>query len=157
MAYNEHNGNKGIRIRVGHDVDYERAVAKADKLQRRANKNLERKINREYRKGFAIPSIFKVVLLILCVSLVVSFIKSGNVISALSFESLLDFLTDVPTVNWNWLDMKTVVLDLPSWLDWLDNVVNFFAQIIEFFGFILAGLWQAVNFIIYFLDYLFLA
>lgn len=158
MGYFEHNKKgKNISISVGHDVEYERVLKKADKLQRRANKNIERRINREYRRGSSIPAILKVVLLVVGVTLLISFLRYSDFRYALSFESMLNFLSEVPSVNWNWLDIQNVALSLPGWLDWMNSVLNFFVQIIKFFGFILAGLWQAVTFVLYFLRFLFVS
>lgn len=158
MGYFEHNKNgKNISISVGHDVEYERAVKKADKLQRRANKNMERRINREYRRGSSIPAILKVVLLVIGVTMLISFLRYSDFTRALSFESLLNFLNDLPSVNWDWLNIQEVTLSLPGWLDWLNTLINFFVQLIKFLSFILAGLWQAVTFILELLRFLFVS
>lgn len=156
-------GKKSLSIRVTTDRKEIKAIQKAEKRQNAIAKMQDKKFriaqkrtNRAYRSTFVSP-LLKVILLILIVSAVVSFLRFGDVNNAFSFESLLSFLQGVPSVNFDWLVIDEVNFDLPSWLDWLDNIVNFFASLVEFFGFILAGLWQALTFLLYFLRYLFVS
>lgn len=115
----------------------------------------ERDINKRYNQTYVSP-ILKLVLLVIISFAVIAFLRFGNTENALTFESFLSFLQNVPAVDYGWLNIAEVSLNLPDWLEWLNTVINFLASLIEVFGFLLAGIWQALNFILYFLRYLFL-
>lgn len=73
-----------------------------------------------------------------------------------TFYSLLLMLQDVPAIDFGWLDFGTVALELPSYLVWLEVVVQFFAELVQVVGFFLAGIAQALLFVLHFLRWIFL-
>lgn len=155
-------GKKSLTIHVTTDRKEIKAIQKANK-RKNAIANMQdkkfridkKRTNRAYRSTVVSP-LLKIILLVLIVFAVIAFLRFGDINNALSFDGLLSFLQNVPTVNYNWLNIADVSLNLPDWLGWLNTVINFLSSVIEFFGFLLAGIWQALNFILYFLRYLFL-
>ena len=96
--------------------------------------------------------IFSIIIGILIVFAVVALVMGKENIT---FKALLQSLQDMPTVNLDWLNFTQFTLGFPSWLSWLEGIIDFILNLVNVIGFLLAGAWQAVLFIIQILKLLF--
>ena len=96
--------------------------------------------------------VFSIIIGILIVFAVVALVMGKENIT---FKALLQSLQDMPTVNLDWLNFTQATLGFPSWLSWLEGIIYFILNFVNVIGFLLAGAWQAVLFIIQILKLLF--
>ena len=98
---------------------------------------------------------FKVFALVMSVLIAVACISILTGGEPKTFLSFLEMLHNVPSITTDWLSLTNFVVDLPSWLDWLEPFANIIADLFKLLSFFVVGIIQALTFILYMLTWAF--
>ena len=98
-------------------------------------------------------SVFKIIFIVLIGIGIVAIINGSSI---KSFSSLLQFLSDAPTINMDWNIQPFVNLDFPSWLGWLETIATFLSYLVSFAWTLILSAFQAIIYLYYILRWIFL-
>lgn len=101
-------------------------------------------------------NIFGAVLLILILSALIGFLTGSP--ESKTFRGFLEMLQNVPDISSDLTNLWSLPIfnvAFPSWLSWLDSFVDFFGGLYVVASYIVVGLGQALLYIVYFLQWLF--
>ena len=73
-----------------------------------------------------------------------------------TFAQFLSLLKNAPVVDVSWItELQTFTLDLPSWLSWVQSILNVILFATQFIAYILTGFYQLLKYLWYFLRVVF--
>lgn len=76
--------------------------------------------------------------------------------SSFTFAEFLSLLKNAPVVDVKWItELQTFNLTLPSWLSWLQSILNVILFSAQFIAYVLTGFYQLLKYLWYFLRVVF--
>lgn len=76
--------------------------------------------------------------------------------SSFTFAEFLSLLKNAPVVDVNWItELQTFNLTLPSWLSWVQSILNVILFSAQFIAYVLTGFYQLLKYLWYFLRVVF--
>lgn len=114
-----------------------------------------RKYNTSLALGTA-PYFFRLVFAFVLLLNVLLFVFKPEQESSFTFAQFLSLLNNAPVVDVNWItELQTFTLDLPSWLSWVQSILNVILFATQFIAYVLTGFYQLLKYLWYFLRVVF--
>lgn len=114
-----------------------------------------RKHNTSLALGTA-PYFFRLVFAFVLLFNVLLFVFKPEQDSSFTFAQFLSLLNNAPVVDVSWItELQTFTLDLPSWLSWVQSILNVILFATQFIAYILTGFYQLLKYLWYFIRVVF--
>lgn len=121
----------------------------------RGNSVSARKYNTSLALGTA-PYFFRLVFAFVLLFNVLLFVFKPEQDSSFTFAQFLSLLNNAPVVDVSWItELQTFTLDLPSWLSWVQSILNVILFATQFIAYILTGFYQLLKYLWYFIRVVF--
>lgn len=114
-----------------------------------------RKYNTSLALGTA-PYFFRLVFAFVLLLNVLLFVFKPDQESSFTFAQFLSLLKNAPAVDTGWItELQTFNLALPSWLSWVQSILNVILFVTQFIAYVLTGFYQLLKYLWYFLRVVF--
>lgn len=114
-----------------------------------------RKYNPSLALGTA-PYFFRLVFAFVLLLNVLLFVFKPEQESSFTFAQFLSLLKNAPVVDVGWItELQTFNLTLPSWLSWVQSILNVILFAVQFIAYVLTGFYQLLKYLWYFLRVVF--
>lgn len=114
-----------------------------------------RKYNASLALGIA-PYFFRLVFAFLLLFNVMLVVFKPEQDSPFTFAQFLSLLQNAPVVDVSWItELQTYNLDLPSWLSWVQSILNVILFAVQFLAYVLTGFYQLLKYLWYFIRVVF--
>ena len=114
-----------------------------------------RKYNASLSLGTA-PYFFRLVFAFVLLFNIMLVIFKQEQDSSFTFAQFLSLLQNAPVVDVGWItELQTFNLDLPSWLSWLQSILNVILFATQFIAYLLTGFYQLLKYLWYFIRVVF--
>ena len=114
-----------------------------------------RKYNASLALGTA-PYFFRLVFAFVLLLNVLFVVFKPEQDSSFTFAQLLSLLKNAPFVDVSWItELQTFNLTLPSWLSWVQSILNVILFATQFIAYVLTGFYQLLKYLWYFLRVVF--
>lgn len=114
-----------------------------------------RKHNTSLALGTA-PYFFRLVFAFVLLLNILLFVFKPEQESPFTFAQFLSLLKNAPVVDISWItELQTFNLTLPSWLSWVQSILNIILFAVQFVAYVLTGFYQLLKYLWYFLRVVF--
>ena len=114
-----------------------------------------RKYNTSLALGTA-PYFLRLVFAFVLLLNVLLFVFKPEQESPFTFAQFLSLLKNAPVVDISWItELQTFNLTLPSWLSWVQSILNVILFATQFIAYVLTGFYQLLKYLWYFLRVVF--
>ena len=114
-----------------------------------------RKYNTSLALGTA-PYFLRLVFAFVLLLNILLFVFKPEQESPFTFAQFLSLLKNAPVVDISWItELQTFNLTLPSWLSWVQSILNVILFAVQFVAYILTGFYQLLKYLWYFLRVVF--
>ena len=114
-----------------------------------------RKYNTSLALGTA-PYFFRLVFAFVLLLNILLFVFKPEQESPFTFAQFLSLLKNAPVVDVGWItELQTFNLTLPSWLSWVQSILNVILFAVQFIAYVLTGFYQLLKYLWYFLRVVF--
>lgn len=121
----------------------------------RGNSVSARKHNTSLALGTA-PYFFRLVFAFVLLLNVLLFVFKPEQDTRFTFAQFLSLLNNAPVVDVSWItELRTFNLTLPSWLSWVQSILNVILFATQFIVYVLTGFYQLLKYLWYFLRVVF--
>ena len=102
------------------------------------------------------PYFIRLVFAFVLLSNILLFVFKPEQESPFTFAQFLSLLKNAPVVDISWItELQTFNLTLPSWLSWVQSILNVILLAAQFIAYVLTGFYQLLTYLWYFLRVVF--
>lgn len=163
-AYFNHKADAAHAKGVVQDAEYGVAMYNRRSFQRASSKKISgsksssfsvRKYNASLALGTA-PYFFRLAFAFVLLFNVMLVVFKPEQDSSFTFAQFLSLLQNAPVVDVGWItELRTFNLVLPSWLSWVQSILDVILFVTQFIAYILTGLYQLLKYLWYFIRVVF--
>lgn len=114
---------------------------------------------RKYNASFALgsaPYFFRLVFAFVLLFNIMLVVFKPEQDFQFTFAQFLSLLQNVPVVDIGWItELQTFNLVLPSWLSWVQSILNVILFAVQFIAYVLTGFYQLLKYLWYFIRVVF--
>lgn len=163
-AYYNHKADEAHAKGLVQDSEYGIAMYNRRSSQRASSKkNFGSKLSslsvRKYNASLALdtaPYFFRLVFAFVLLFNIMLFVFKPEQDSSFTFAQFLSLLQNAPVVDVSWItELQTFNLVLPSWLSWVQSILDLILFATQFIAYLLTGFYQLLKYLWYFIRVVF--